>query len=46
MVLELAVAAKADYIVTHNLRDFAGTEQFGIEAISPRDFLGRIGELT
>ena len=25
-ILELAVAAKAQYIVTHNLRDFAGSD--------------------
>lgn len=43
LVLELAVEAEADFIVTHNLRDFAGTEQFGIEALSPSDFLRRLG---
>ncbi len=39
LVLELAVAAQASLIVTHNLRDFAGVERFGIRAISPADFL-------
>ncbi len=42
LVLELAVEANAEYIVTHNLRDFAGIEQFGIEAISPGAFLRRL----
>lgn len=29
LLLELAVEAGADYIVTHNLRDFTGADQFG-----------------
>jgi putative PIN family toxin of toxin-antitoxin system len=40
LVLELAVESNADYLVTHNIRDFAGSEQFGVRVISPRDFLG------
>lgn len=39
LVLELAVEAGAEYIVTHNLRDFTGVEQFGISAVSPGEFL-------
>jgi putative PIN family toxin of toxin-antitoxin system len=39
LVLELAVAAGCRYIVTHNLRDFRGTEQWGIAAVTPGDFL-------
>ena len=39
LVLELAVAAQARYIVTHNLADFGPASQFGIEAIPPRIFL-------
>jgi putative PIN family toxin of toxin-antitoxin system len=42
-VLELAVEAGCDLIVTHNIRDFAGSDQFGISAISPGEFLRRIG---
>ncbi len=45
MVLELAVAANCEYIVTYNLKDFKGVEQFGIEAITPKEFLQRIVEL-
>lgn len=41
MVLELAVESGAEYIVTHNLRDFQGVEKFGIEAVSPGVFLKR-----
>jgi predicted nucleic acid-binding protein len=39
MVAELAVAAGADAIVTHNVRDFAGMDRFGIEILSPGQFL-------
>ena len=42
LVLELAVEAQASCIITHNLRDFAGTEQFGIEALSPGAFQRRL----
>lgn len=41
LVLELAVEAEADFIITHNLRDFAGVKQFGIEAVDPKQFLVR-----
>jgi putative PIN family toxin of toxin-antitoxin system len=43
MVLELAVNANCQFIVTFNERDFAGVEQFGIRALSPGDFLKRTG---
>ena len=39
MVLECAVAASCKYIVTHNLKDFRRSEQLGVIAISPADFL-------
>jgi putative PIN family toxin of toxin-antitoxin system len=39
MVLELALAANCGHIITHNLRDYDGSEQFGISALLPRDFL-------
>jgi len=39
MVLELAVAARADFIVTHNVRDFAGAERFGVGILTPAEFL-------
>lgn len=42
LVLELAVEAQVSCIVTHNLRHFAGVEQFGIEVLSPGAFLRRI----
>ena len=45
MVLELAVEAQCDYIITFNQKDFVGVGQFGIEALTPYQFLQRIGEL-
>ena len=45
MVLELAVASKSQFIITYNLKDFSNIQQFGIEAIIPKDFLQRIKEV-
>ncbi len=39
LVLELAFAAGCRYIVTHNVKDFHGSEQLGVTALAPRDFL-------
>jgi putative PIN family toxin of toxin-antitoxin system len=46
MVLELAVAAECRYIVTFNIRDFSGSEQFGIHVVPPKVFLQHIGVLA
>jgi predicted nucleic acid-binding protein len=43
MVLEVAVAAGCEYIVTHNVRDFAEAKSFGVGVTTPREFLRRIG---
>ncbi|MDQ3748186.1 MAG: putative toxin-antitoxin system toxin component, PIN family [Acidobacteriota bacterium] len=45
MILELAIASQADYIVTFNLKDFRNIELFGIEAITPKDFLNLVRNL-
>jgi len=45
LVLELAVTARCQYIVTHNIRDFKGSDKFGIKSITPREFLRVIGEV-
>jgi putative PIN family toxin of toxin-antitoxin system len=44
LVLELAVAANCEGIVTFNARDFVGVERFGLWVITPREFLVRIGD--
>ena len=43
MVLEVAVEAGCDFVVTHNVRDFAGAERFGVRVVTPGEFLTRIG---
>lgn len=45
-ILELAVAASAAVIVTHNVRDFEGAERFGIRVLKPGAFLQLLGEET
>lgn len=42
MILELAFAAQCSYIVTHNVRHFAGSQQLGIEAVTPGEFMNII----
>lgn len=46
MLLELAVEANCSRIVTYNLRDFLGVEQFGLRAVTPGDFLREIGVIS
>ena len=45
MVLEVAVAGRCDTIVTYNVSDFAGAQQFGLRIVRPFDFLRDIGIL-
>lgn len=45
MVLELAVTASCEFIVTYNKRDFQGAESFGLRVVTPKEFLEEIGEL-
>ncbi|CAA6804857.1 MAG: Unknown protein [uncultured Sulfurovum sp.] len=46
MVLEVAFNGNADYIITHNLKDFKGVEEnFEIKVLTPKEFLINIGEL-
>lgn len=42
MVLELAFAAGCRHVVTHNVKDFHGSEQLGVNAVTPREFLNLI----
>jgi len=44
-VLELAVEAGCRYIVTYNTQDFSGIEQFGVRAITPKEFLQLLGDI-
>jgi putative PIN family toxin of toxin-antitoxin system len=45
MILELAVTANCNTILTYNVNDFKGIEKFGIQAITPKEFLELAGEL-
>jgi len=42
LVLEVAVAAESDAILTHNVRDFSGAEKLGIRVITPKQFLRQL----
>ena len=45
MVLELAVEAQCDYIVTFNRKDFVGSDRFGVTVVTPQEFLRKIGAI-
>jgi len=42
-LIDLAVAAQANFLITYNPKDVKSIEQFGIEVISPKEFLQRMG---
>ncbi|MCB0111906.1 MAG: putative toxin-antitoxin system toxin component, PIN family [Caldilineaceae bacterium] len=42
-ILELAVVAGCDYIITFNKRDFTNVERFGIQPLTPSEFLKAVG---
>ena len=39
MMVELAVAAACEAVITHNRRDFAGAERLNLQVHGPKDFL-------
>ena len=39
LLLELALAGSAPFIITHNIRHFQGVDSLGIRAVTPDDFL-------
>ena len=45
MVLEVAVAGRCDCIVTYNKKDFVDAASFGMDLLTPQEFLLRIGVL-
>ena len=42
LVLEVAVAGGCDTVVTYNVKDFAGSERFGVRAQTPAQFLASL----
>jgi len=45
LVLELAVEAECESIITYNARDFAGIETFGLRTLTPKELLQQIGAI-
>ena len=45
LLLELAVAARCQVVVTFNRRDFARVGQFGVSVVEPGSFLSGLGVL-
>lgn len=43
LVLEVAAAAEAAHIITHNERHFRGADAFGIQVVTPIEYLSLIG---
>jgi putative PIN family toxin of toxin-antitoxin system len=46
MILELAVGASCDYIVTYNKQDFLGVEKFDVELVTAKELLQQIGAMS
>jgi len=44
-ILELAFSSSTDYIITYNTNNFKRAKSFGIDIITPKDFLQTIGEI-
>ncbi len=42
-ILEVAVASESPYIVSYNKKDFKAAKSFGIEILSPFEFLKTLG---
>jgi putative PIN family toxin of toxin-antitoxin system len=45
-IIELAVASRSEYIVTWNIRDFAGAAEYAINVISPASFLALLKKMN
>ena len=45
MVLELAVEANCNFIITYNKNDYKGLKKFSIKVLTPKEFLIHIGEI-
>ena len=44
-ILELAVESQSEFIITYNKNDFEGIKKFGVKALTPKEFLKKIGEI-
>lgn len=44
-ILELAVRANADFIITYNPKGFPAAASFGVKLVTPKEFLQFVGDL-
>ena len=44
-VLLIFLLFLSNYIITFNKKDYTGVEKFGIQVLTPREYLERIGEI-
>lgn len=44
-LVDLAVEAQADFLVTYNQRNLQPVERFGVKVVTPKQFLQFIGEI-
>lgn len=42
MILEVAVKAECDYIITYNKADFGGVSRFGVKVLNASEFLDKL----
>jgi putative PIN family toxin of toxin-antitoxin system len=45
LVMEAAIASSSDFIITYNKRHLRASTAFGIECLTPKEFLILVGEL-
>ena len=45
-ILELAINSHADFIITHNKKDFKRVDQLGVKVLSPKELLKLIGGIS
>jgi len=43
LVLEVAVESESNYIITFNKKDFKGCSKFGIQIVTPQEFMKKRG---
>lgn len=44
-LIDLAVESQADFIITYNKRDLQAAQRFGIQLVTPKEFLQIVGEI-
>lgn len=44
-LFDLAVKSQANFIISYNKSDLKAIEKFGVEVLTPKEFLQRVGEI-